>query len=77
MPHDLRAESELNFPMPSTARLAMHVDQLHREGTKVTPTLLAKHFRLDETVIRNILRRAEFLQLLRNDPDRGWIPVSQ
>ncbi len=71
----IQADAEMNFPTPTTAMVAMQVDAMHRAGITVTATALALHYKLSEPVIKHILRRAENIRLLRNDPKLGWLPV--
>jgi hypothetical protein len=71
----IQADAEMNFPTPTTAMVAMQVDAMHRAGVMVTATALAQHYKLSEPVIKHILRRAENIRLLRNDPKLGWLPV--
>jgi ribosomal protein S25 len=70
----IQADAELNFPTPTTAMVAMQVDAMHRAGV-VTASVLAQHYKVSEPVIKYILRRAENIRLLRNDPKLGWLPV--
>jgi hypothetical protein len=65
----------MNFPTPTTAMVAMQVDAMHRAGVMVTATAFAQHYKLSEPVIKYILRRAENIRMLRNDPKLGWLPV--
>jgi hypothetical protein len=71
----IQADAELNFPTPTTAMVAMQVDAMHRAGVVVTASVLAQRYKVSEPVIKYILRRAENIRLLRNDPKLGWLPV--
>lgn len=75
MPEYIQSDAEMNFPTPTTAMVVMQVDAMHRAGVTVTATALAQHYKLSDSVIKHILRRAENLRLLRNDPKLGWLPV--
>ena len=71
----IQADAELNFPTPTTAMVAMQVDAMHRAGVVVTASVLAQHYQVSEPVIKYILRRAENIRMLRNDPKLGWLPI--
>jgi hypothetical protein len=71
----IQADAELNFPTPTTAMVAMQVDAMHRAGVVVTASVLAQHYKVSEPVITYILRRAENIRMLRNDPKLGWLPI--
>jgi hypothetical protein len=71
----IQADAELNFPIPTTAMVAMQVDAMHRAGVVVTASVLAQHYKVSEPVIKYILRRAENIRMLRNDPKLGWLPI--
>ncbi len=72
----IQSDAELKFPTPTTAMVAMQVDAMHRAGVTVTATAIAQHYKLSEPVIKHILRRAENIRLLRNDPKFGWLPFN-
>lgn len=76
MSQRIQSDAELNFPTPTTAMVAMQVDAMHRAGVTVTATVLAQHYKLSESVIKHILRRAENIRLLRNDLKLGWLPFN-
>jgi hypothetical protein len=71
----IQADAELNFPTPTTAMVAMQVEAIHRAGVVVTASVLAQHYKVSEPVIKYILRRAENIRMLRNDPKLGWLPI--
>lgn len=71
----IQADAELNFPTPTTAMVAMQMDAMHRAGVIVTASVLVQHSKVSEPVIKYILRRAENIRLLRNDPKLGWLPI--
>jgi|JI10StandDraft_1071094.scaffolds.fasta_scaffold20755_3 hypothetical protein len=71
----IQADAELNFPTPTTAMVAMQVDAMHRAGVVVTASVLAQHYKVSEPVIKYIMRRAEIIRMLRNDPKLGWLPI--
>jgi hypothetical protein len=71
----IQADAELNFPTPTTAMVAMQLDAMHRASVVVTASVLVQHSKVSEPVIIYILRRAENIRLLRNDPKLGWLPI--